>query len=141
MLPHPYVGLVICHSYLWRYEADRRRDQGRKDRPCAILIAVEDESRDVVVTILPITHQQPAEPETAVEVPTATKRRLGLDGARSWIICTECNRFTWPGFDLTPKAPGGRVDYGPLPPKLLDRIRDKALRYIRENENSIIPRD
>ena len=35
----------------------------------------------------------------------ATKRRLGLDDARSWIMVTEGNRFAWPGPDLRPIAP------------------------------------
>ena len=42
----------------------------------------------------------PHDPEAAVEIPLATKMRLGLDDDRSWIILTEANRFTWPGPDL-----------------------------------------
>ena len=32
-----------------------------------------------------------------MEIPLATKARLGLDDARSWIVLNEANRFIWPG--------------------------------------------
>jgi len=38
----------------------------------------------------------------AVEISHETKRRLGLDDDRSWIVLTEANRFAWPGPDLRP---------------------------------------
>jgi len=45
------------------------------------------------VTVLPISHTPPANPALAVEIPHETKRRLGLDDERSWIVLTEANRF------------------------------------------------
>jgi hypothetical protein len=39
-----------------------------------------------MVTVLPISHTPPADPELAVELPAATKRRLGLDDERSWVV-------------------------------------------------------
>ena len=44
---------------------------------------------DRVVTVLPITHSVPADPELAVEIPAAVKRRLRLDDDRSWVVLTE----------------------------------------------------
>lgn len=37
-----WAGLVISYSYLLKEEEERRRVERRKDRPCAIVLAVED---------------------------------------------------------------------------------------------------
>lgn len=64
-LPEPEVGLVVSYSYLWREEKERGQIEGRKDRPCAIVLAV-DQSRPAVgrkqVAVAPITHSQPRDP-------------------------------------------------------------------------------
>src|SRR5689334_4007413 len=39
--PEPEVGLVISYAYLWFEEAERGQVEGRKDRPCAIIVAVD----------------------------------------------------------------------------------------------------
>jgi len=36
----------------------------------------------------------------APESPQATKRRLGLDDERSWIVLTQSNQVIWPGPDM-----------------------------------------
>ena len=41
-LPEPERGLVIRYSYLWKSEHDEGRDEGIKDRPCAIVLNVTD---------------------------------------------------------------------------------------------------
>lgn len=40
-LPEPEVGLVISYSYLRKEEEKRGLIEGRKDRPCAIVLAVD----------------------------------------------------------------------------------------------------
>ena len=128
-LPEPYVGLVIRYSYLWKREFDEGREEGTKDRPCAIVMTVVDEDGDKEVLVLPITHSAPSELADAIEIPAATKSRLGLDGERSWIVITEANEFVWPGPDLRP-APGrdeSTIAYGPLPPRFFTHVRDKFL--------------
>jgi hypothetical protein len=79
-----------------------------------------------LVTVAPITHSTPVRPEDAVEIPTATKQRLGLDSARSWVVVTEVNDFAWPGPDLRP-VPHDKTSfaYGFLPPGLFRQIRDR----------------
>ncbi len=101
-LPEPRPGLVVRYAYLWRSEAARGREDGSKDRPCVVVLAVHAQGRELVVTVAPITHSPPAAAARAVELPAATKRRLGLDGARSWIVTDDLNRFVWPGPDLRP---------------------------------------
>ena len=134
-IPDPGPGLVIGYSYLWEAEYRAGREEGGKDRPCAVVIATRTEDGDIVVSVAPITHRQPADPEDALEVPPDVKRALGLDDARSWLICAELNRFVWPGPDLRPVArqrPGQFV-YGVLPRPFMLRVFERltALRARR----------
>lgn len=46
------------------------------------------------MAIVPITHSAPEHPDEGLELPPETKRRLGPDEARSWVVVTEFNRFT-----------------------------------------------
>ncbi len=92
-LPDPQPGLVVRYAYLWRDEARRGQEEGVKDRPCVILNSSRDKDGNRIAWVAPITHTPPKNPEDAVEVPAATKRRLGLDDRRSWIVTREVNRF------------------------------------------------
>ncbi len=87
-----------------------------KDRPCVVVVAVTRDDGDTEVTVAPVTHRPPRVPGEGVEIPAATKMRLGLDEGRSWIIVTEINRFHWPGVDLLPVPGRGGYDHGVLPP-------------------------
>jgi hypothetical protein len=60
------------------------------------------EEGDIVVTVAAITHSLPARPQDASELPMDVKRRLRLDAQRSWVVCSELDRFVWPGPDLRP---------------------------------------
>ena len=94
--------MVVSYACLWRDEATRGQIEGRKDRPCVIVLAVRNVGGTSEVLVAPITHQPPTEEQAWVEIPAETKRRLGLDDARSWIVTNEANQFDWPGFDLRP---------------------------------------
>ncbi len=101
-LPTPEPGLVISYAYLWQPEYEAGREEGVKDRPCVIVILVRDVDGKSFVSVAPVTHSAPARPEDAVEIPASTKQRLGLDSARSWVMITEVNEFTWPGPGVAP---------------------------------------
>ncbi len=137
-LPIPERGLVISYAYLWQSEHEQGREEGAKDRPCVIVLAVEDIAGKPFITVAPVTHSVPDNPDAAVEIPLATKRRLGLDDARSWVIVSEGNRFTWPGPDVRPIA-AGRFDYGFLPPALFDRVQRQFDAYAAA-KLQVIPR-
>ena len=92
-IPTPQPGLVISYTYLWHHEHRAGRDEGRKDRPCVIALAVERDDHGPIVTVGPITHAPPADTSLAIELPPGVKRHLGLDGARSWVVLHEGNRF------------------------------------------------
>jgi hypothetical protein len=128
--PEPKAGLVISYAYLWSEESESGQVEGRKDRPCAIILAIDDPQpgggKRRHIAVAPITHSPPRDPNVAIEIPRRVKENLGLDSERSWVVLDEINEFTWPGFDLRPtKRDDSRVDYGFLPPKLFDRLIEK----------------
>jgi hypothetical protein len=132
-LPEPVPGLVIRYAYLWAEEHRRGREEGVKDRPCAVVLIAADAEGEQWVTVLPVTHTPPTSSEFAVEIPAATKRRLGLDAERSWVVLSEANRFLWPGPDMRParQADAKSVAYGQLPYTLFEEIRRKFIAAIR----------
>jgi len=142
-LPKPIPGLVVRYRYLWASEFDLGREEGLKDRPCAIILAVERRANKAIVVVLPITHSPPSSPADAFELPLSTKRRLGLDDDRSWVVLTEANEFTWPGFDLRPIEPNdpGAVSYGELPAKLFRNLRSAFVEAFRSKRTRLVPRD
>ena len=128
-LPVPTPGLVISYAYLWHEEARRGLAEGGKDRPCVIVVSTIRDESGTVVTVVPVTHHPPKDPDTAVELPAATKRRLGLDDQRSWAVVSEVNRFRWPGPDVRPipRSNPPSFSYGLLPAKLFLRIRERLI--------------
>lgn len=124
--PHP--GLVIRYAYLRKREYEAGREEGSKDRPCAIVMAITDDEGEPQVLVLPITHSPPHDAADAVEIPRTTKQRPGLDGERCWIVITEGYEFIWPGPDLRPVPGGdGSIACGTLPPRLFDVVRNRFL--------------
>ena len=142
-LPRPVPGLVIRYSYLWYREHLEGREEGQKDRPCAIVAAIRADDRgDTRVLVLPITHSPPDHASLAVEIPAKVKQRLQLDDARSWVALSEWNEFIWPGPDLR-RAPGAEessVAYGMLPPNLFATIRDRFLALVNSRAATQVPR-
>lgn len=127
--PNPFPGLVIRYAYLWRAEFLAGHEEGRKDRPCAIVASIRDEDGKTRVLVLPVTHTPPARADVAVEIPAKVKARLGLDGERSWVVLSEWNEFTWPGPDLRPTA-SNEIAYGVMPPGLFNSIREKFMALV-----------
>ena len=136
-LPQPTPALVIRYAYLWHEEFLRGLEEGSKDRPCAVILALQDDNNEQVVTVLPITHTPPKNSADAVEIPSVTKKRLGLDDERSWVVLTESNRFIWPGPDLRPVQVGRNrsIAYGLLPAALFNQIQLKWLALYKERKS------
>jgi hypothetical protein len=133
---------VIAYSYLWAHEHRQGAEEGRKDRPCAIIAARQVIEGREVVTVIPITHAPPASETDAVELPPAIKKHLGLDSQRSWVVVTETNDFLWPGPDIRP-IPGSRpalYAYGLLPPRFFNLLRDKILQAHLHRTLTSVPR-
>jgi hypothetical protein len=139
--------MVIGYSCLWARELWARehgagREEGLKDRPCAIVAARQVIEGREIITVVPITHTPPNDPADAVEIPAMVKNQLGLDDHRSWVVVTETNDFLWPGPDLRP-IPGRtptRIDYGILPPRFYAHVRDKILQAHRQRRLNVVRR-
>ncbi len=138
-IPDPRPGLVIHYSYLWSHEAATGAEEGRKDRPAALLFFIDDGDQAYVA---PITHSEPTDPDAAIAIPTAVNNALGLDDDQSWIVVSELNAFTWPGADLRaiPGSDPARYAYGFLPPKFFRIVRDHALKLARERKAQSVKR-
>lgn len=138
-LPRPEPGLVIRYAYLWLSEHRTGRDDGVKDRPCAIVLTVAEEER---VLVLPVTRSAPKTAADAIELPPQVKKQLGLDAERSWVVLSECNDFIWPGPDLRRVGERGdaSVAYGFLPPRFFAELRRRFVALARDRRNVRIPR-
>jgi len=137
--PTPHPGLVIRYAYLWEREAKEGREEGVKDRPCAIVLVVLNRGKAPLVRVLPVTSSAPSDPADALEIPPATKKRLGLDADRSWVVLTEANDFVWPGPDLRPAISGdpSSVVYGVLPPGFMAALRQKLAQRWTEKRAAV----
>jgi hypothetical protein len=140
-IPTPEPGLIISYAYLWDYEAQSGREEGRKDRPCVITLAVQREpGGETLVTVLPVTHRPPADNGAGVEIPRAVKRHLGLDDERSWIIVSEGDQFVWPGYDLRKVRGSDRYDYGFLPPAFFSSVLVALRAWHKAHKVAVTPR-
>ena len=128
-LPRPETGLVIRYSYLWLREHRQGREEGVKDRPCAIIFAADTQDGETEVLVLPVTHSPPASDASALEIPAALKHHLGLDSERSWVVYSESNAFTWPGPDLrrVGERDNSSVAYGMLPPRFFAELKQRFI--------------
>ncbi len=79
-LPDPIPGLVIGYAYLWAREHGQGAEEGRKDRPCAIVTARQVIEGRAIVTVVPVTHSPPAQPGDAIEIPAALKAHKEVFG-------------------------------------------------------------
>jgi hypothetical protein len=143
-LPKPLPGLVIRYNYLWSRDAAQGRDEGSKERPAAIVMAIDAPGSSMArVYVLPITHSAPAKGTEAMEIPAAVCRSAGLDTARSWVILSEFNEFVWPGFDLAvvPGRTPRTFAYGFLTPGFFISLRDRWLALDAANKSKSVPRD
>lgn len=142
-LPQPEPGLVISYAYLWRHEHNRGQDEGRKDRPCLIVLSVDKpKGKAVRVTVAAITHTPPHADTITIEMPARVKQYLGLDDERSWIVLDEVNQFDWPGFDLRPvPGSGNKYAYGFIPPNLHKAATATLLEANTKRKVKVIPRD
>jgi hypothetical protein len=142
--PRPLPAHVIRYSYLWHAEHLQGQEEGVKDRPCAVVLLTRNEDGADVVTVLPVTHTPPSPSQSAlaIEVPAETRRRLGLDDDRAWIILSEANRFAWPGPDLRMARHGdaSSVIYGLLPEHMFERVRTTFLAALKAGQAQLVAR-
>lgn len=141
-LPKPEPGLVVRYSYLWAREHDQGREEGAKDRPCAIILTTVDWDGETQVVVVPVTHRAPEDPVAALELPQVIKKLLGLDSERSWVVVSESNLFQWPGPDLRRVADrdDSSVAYGFLPPRFFAELRRRFIAFENATRSRRVPR-
>ncbi len=138
--PEPTPGLVIRYDYLWRDEQKGGREDGAKDRPCAVILAYEaDENGNRSVILAAITHSPPRAAADAIEIPAKVKKHIGLDDERSWVVTTEINRVSWDDAGITP-VKRGQWAYGMLPFKLWKLAQDGILERSQQRRLGIVER-
>ncbi len=90
------IGGPLRPGWLLRYVYDwsDAQEQGTpvKDRPAVIVLTVTRQDGRIMVRVVPVTHRRPDDLSRAVEIPVASKRRLGLDGEKSWNILDHARR-------------------------------------------------
>lgn len=129
----PKPGLVVRYDFLWKEERRAGIEDG-KDRPCAIVLTSAEKSNgSKEVLLCAITHSPPAKNETAVKVPLAVARHLGLDHEQSWIKTDQVNRLTWERGRMPygiSQARKGEWTFGMIPQGLgkevFNQVREKA---------------
>jgi hypothetical protein len=136
-------GLVIRYAYLWRDEQRRGQDEGSKDRPCVVVLALERAPGRTRVVVTPITHTVPEAASSAIALPTRTARRLGLDDKPHWIITREVNIFTWPGPDIrpVPARDPPTIAYGELPAALSVQVIATIQALVARRTATTVERD
>ena len=89
----PPRGSVIVYPYLWLRQAASGETEGRKDRPCCLLLSVEDaKTHEHHLMLLAISSQPPTLDQAAIEIPATERRRAGLSRYPSaWIVTSEFN--------------------------------------------------
>ena len=140
-LPKPLPGLVVRYRYLWAGDAARGREEGDKERPAAVVMAVDAPGISATrVLVLPITHSAPMKGTEALEIPASVCRSAGLDAVRSWVVLSEFNEFVWPGYDLglVPGRTPHTVAYGYLTAGFFSRVRDRWLTFDGANRKSTL---
>lgn len=137
---------MVRYDFLWKDEQRAGRDDGSKDRPCAIILVSKPKADgSTEVALCPITHSEPQGQETGVKIPLKMARHLGLDDQQSWIKTHELNSLIWPK-DQVPfgisKSPSGAWSYGMLHKdigaqvftQLRENAQNKTLQNVRRDE-------
>lgn len=136
--PAPELGLVINYVYLWRREQEIGITEGSKSRPCAVILAIENNE----IFVSPITHSKPSSDTPNLEIPLRVKKELGLGDEPSWIILNEMNGFKWVGYDVRSiSRKSNNIVYGHLPPKLFEKARKIADQSFKERSMKITNRN
>ena len=123
----PEPGDIIHYIYLWKDEAARGLEEGKKTRPCLVLSA-QVEPKGLVVRVVPISTRNYS--DEAIPIPERVRINLRLSDL-SVILPTEINRFVWVGPDVVPLR-DGKAFYGKVPPRLFDQVRTTVLKKRRD---------
>ena len=92
MTDTPRAGDVLRYPYLWARQSTNGETEGRKPRPCAVVLSLQTGNEQTVLRLCAVTTQPPQKGVRAVEIPEIEKRRASLDGGlQLWVIVDEHN--------------------------------------------------
>ena len=92
MTEAPRAGAVLRYPYLWARQSTNGETEGRKSRPCAVILSLRADSGQTELRLCAVTTQPPHKGTRAVEIPEIEKRRAGLEGGlQLWVIVDEHN--------------------------------------------------
>jgi hypothetical protein len=92
MTEKPNTGQVVNYPYLWARQANDGETEGRKPRPCAVVLALKTQSGLTEMRLCAITSQKPKSGTIGLQVPDTEKRRAGLEASVPlWVIVDEHN--------------------------------------------------
>ena len=133
----PKVGDVWSYPYLWSREARAGETAGRKPRPCALILLLQQQDGRTGVVLLAITSQAPRDGVAAVAVPAIERRRAELDTDRPlWVVVDERNEDVLPGsYDF---EPNGRI--GSFSAAFTAQVRHGMMDAIRTRRSRRVPR-
>ena len=141
-MPNPEPGLVIRYSCLWAGEHEDGHEEGRKDRPCATVLAVTTEGDAVRAIVVAATHVPPIDSRDAIEIPSGIKTTLRLNQDRSWIVVALSNDIVWPRPDLRRigQPTSGPFADGHLPSRFFPKVRRQFGEMERARRGRWVPR-
>jgi hypothetical protein len=86
-------GQLIRYPYLWARQRDVGETEGRKHRPCCLVVPRPNPaSGRTVLFLLPVSTLAPGSGQRAVEIPEIERRRAGLVSWKSgWVYISEFN--------------------------------------------------
>lgn len=88
----PTPGDVWRYPNLWARQAGDGETEGRKPRPCALVLTLPIATGETEIILLAITTRSPRPDQPAVAVPPMERRRAQLDSdAPLWIMLDEYN--------------------------------------------------
>ena len=92
MTDAPRAGDVLRYPYLWARQSTNGETEGRKPRPCAVILSLKADNGQTELRMCAVTTQPPQKGTRAVEVPEIEKRRACLNSDLPlWVIVDEHN--------------------------------------------------
>ena len=139
MTEAPRVGHVMRYPYLWARQAYSGETEGRKTRPCAVVLAIADQVGQTELRLCAITTQPPSPTNRAISVPEMERRRAGLDtGIDLWVILDEHNLDVYEqSFYIEPQSHLGA--FSPAFTKALQKgmiqvLRDRISKTVKRSD-------
>lgn len=114
-------GSLIDYQFDWHQESLRGEIEGRKSRPCAVVLRLRNS-----FVIMPVTTKRPNVNTLAISFPEIEAERLHLErGIERWVIIEEINIDEIPSYVMEPNAFIGQLSKS-FGRQLVEALRQNA---------------